>query len=94
MTSADTGHAARQNLAALLHELRQDVGALVVDEVHLLDTKLADLLLTEILALAATRAAGTTWTARSTFTPRTTVSAAGSMSTRTMSSGTRTARRC
>ena len=94
MTSADAGHAARQNLAALLHELRQDVGALVVDEVHLLDTKLADLLLAEILALAATRAAGTTWTARSTFTPRTTVSAAGSMSTRTMSSGTRTARRC
>jgi hypothetical protein len=89
MTSADAGHAARQNLAALLHELRQDVGALVVDEVHLFDTKLADFLLAEILALAATRAAGTTWAARATFTPRTTVSAAGTMSTRT-----RTARRC
>jgi hypothetical protein len=89
MTSADAGHAARQNLATLLHELRQDVGALVVDEVHLFDTKLADFLLTEILALAATRAAGTTWAARATFTPRTTVSAAWAMST-----GTRAARRC
>src|SRR5579859_3584561 len=50
---ADAGHAAGQNLAALLHELRQNVRALVVDEVHLLDTKLADFLFTEILALAA-----------------------------------------
>jgi hypothetical protein len=89
MTGANAGHAARQNLAALLNELRQDVGALVVDEVHLLDTELADFLLAEILALAAARAAGTTWSARSTFTPRTTVSAAGPMSTRT-----RTARGC
>jgi hypothetical protein len=87
VTRADAGHAARKNLAALLHELRQDVGALVVDEVHLLDTELADFLLAEILALATARTAGTTWSARATFAPRTTVSAAGTMST-----GTRTTR--
>jgi hypothetical protein len=54
---ADAGHAARQNLAAFLHELRQDVGALVVDEVHFLDAELADFLFAEILALAAARSA-------------------------------------
>jgi hypothetical protein len=57
---ADAGHAARENLAAFLHELRQDVGALVVDEVHLLDAELADFLLAEVLALAA---AWSAWTA-------------------------------
>src|SRR5580693_8833150 len=84
VTGANSGHAARQNLAALLHELRQDVGTLVVDEVHLLDTKLADFLFAEILALAAARTAGTT--ARTTFATRATgtaVSAAGTVSTRT-----------
>src|SRR6266850_2995687 len=59
MTRAYAGHPARQNLPALLHELRQDVGALVVDEVHLLDAELADLLLAEILALPARPSAGT-----------------------------------
>jgi hypothetical protein len=54
---ADAGHAARENLAAFLHELRQDVGALVVDEVHFLDAELADFLFAEILALAAARSA-------------------------------------
>jgi hypothetical protein len=91
MASANTRHAARQNLAALLHELRQDVGAFVVDEVHLLDTELADFLLAEILTLAAARAAGTTaWTAFTTWamsTARAAMSAAGTVST-----GTRTAR--
>jgi hypothetical protein len=67
-----------------LHELRKDVGTLVVDEVHLLDTELADLLFAEILALAAARTAGTTRTARAAFATRTTVSAAGTMSTRTV----------
>ena len=84
VTGANSGHAARQNLAALLHELRQDVGTLVVDEVHLLDTKLADFLFAEILALAAARTAGTT--ARTAFATRATgtpVSAAGTVSTRT-----------
>jgi len=75
---ADAGHAARENLAALLHELREDVGALVVDEVHLLDAKLADFLFAEILALAAARpawsAAGTSWAA---FAARSAVAAAG-----------------
>jgi hypothetical protein len=73
----DASHATREDLAALLHELREDVGAFVVDEVHLLDAKLADFLLAEILALAAARAA---WAAAGTsgaaFTPRSAVSAA------------------
>src|ERR1700688_5027154 len=42
---ANSGHAPRQNLAALLDKLRKNVRALVVDEVHLLDAKLADFLL-------------------------------------------------
>src|SRR5579863_631510 len=50
---ADARHAARKNLPALLHKLRKNIRALVVDEIHLLDAKLADLLLAEILALAA-----------------------------------------
>jgi hypothetical protein len=90
VTRTDAGHAARQDLAAFLHELRKNVGALVVDEVHLLDTKLADFLFAEILALAAARTAGTTaWTAfttRAVSTARAAVSAAGTMTT-----GTRTA---
>ena len=92
MTRANAGHAARQNLAALLHELRQDVGALVVDEVHLLDTKLADFLFAEILALAAARTARTT--ARTAFTTRATVSTTGATMSAagTVSTGTRTAR--
>ena len=60
MTSANARHAAGKNLAALLHELRQDVGTLVVDEIHFLDTKLADFLFAEKLPLAAARS---TWTA-------------------------------
>ena len=78
MARANARHAARQNLSALLHELRQNVGALVVDEVHLLDTELADFLLAEILALAAARTAGTSWTAAwAAFAARTTVTATG-----------------
>ena len=83
MAGANARHAARENLAAFLNELRQDIGALVVDEVHLLDTELADLLLAEILTLATARATGTTRSAWATFTSRTTVSTAGTMSTRT-----------
>ena len=64
VTRADAGHAARQNLAALLHELRKNVGALVVDEIHLLDAELADFLLAEILALAAAGPPGPPRTAR------------------------------
>src|SRR5882672_10444059 len=52
MPRAHSRHPAGQDLSALLHELRQDVRALVVDEVHLLDAELAHLLLPEILALA------------------------------------------
>src|SRR5260370_8543211 len=47
---ADAGHAARENLAALLHELRKDVAALVVAEVHLLDANLPDRFLASLLA--------------------------------------------
>jgi hypothetical protein len=77
---ADAGHAARENLAALLDELRKNVGALVVDKVHLFDAKLADFLLAEILALAAGTTAGTTRATRTAawaaFATRTTVPAA------------------
>src|SRR4029077_10168241 len=97
MARADAGHAARQDLAAFLDELRQDVGALVVDEIHLLDAKLANFLFAEILALAARTSAGTAWAAatgtiatRTTFTARTTMTtartvaaAAGAMTTTT-----------
>ena len=71
MPSANAGHAARENLAALLHELRQNVRALVVDEVHLLDTKLADFLFAEILALAAGTPPGAARTSRSAGTTAT-----------------------
>jgi hypothetical protein len=83
MTRAHARHPAGQNLPALLHELRQDVRALVVDEVHLLDAELAHLLLPEILALAPGPASGTAWTtaAWSAFAPRTAVSSTGSVAT-------------
>jgi hypothetical protein len=74
---ADAGHAARENFAALLHELREDVGALVVDEVHLLDAELADFLFAEILALAAGASTGT---AGSTFATRAAMTAAWAVS--------------
>jgi hypothetical protein len=78
---ADAGHAARKNLAALLHELREDVGAFVVDEVHFFYAELADFFLAEVLALAARASAGparaTTGTA---FTARTAMTAAGAVS--------------
>ncbi len=68
VTGANTGHAARKDLAALLHELRKNVGALVVDEIDLFDTELADFLFAEKLALAAAWSAGTaTWTAGAAF---------------------------
>src|SRR5262245_55404007 len=57
-------HPAGQNFAALLHELRQDVCALVVDKVHLLDTELANFLFPKILALAARPPSWTSWSAR------------------------------
>lgn len=87
VTRANAGHAARQDLSALLHELRQNVRALIVDEIHLFDTKLTDFLFAEILALAAAWSAGTT--ARTALTTRATwaaMSAAGTVAT-----GTRTA---
>src|ERR1700688_5290689 len=64
---AHPGHAPGQNLAAFLHKLRKNVRTLVVDEVHLLHAKLADLLLAKILALPTARSA---WTrrARTAFT--------------------------
>jgi hypothetical protein len=88
---ADAGHAARENLAALLHELREDVGALVVDEVHLLDAKLADFLLAEILALAARASAGTARSTGAAFATRATVTAAWAVSA-TVATGAVTSR--
>jgi hypothetical protein len=78
---ADAGHAARKNFAALLHELGEDVGALVVDEVHFFDAELADFLFAEILALPAGASAGTAWAAAgSTFATRAAMTAAGAVS--------------
>jgi len=78
---ADAGHAARENLAALLHELREDVGALVVDEVHFFDAELADFFLAEVLALAAGASAGTTArTAGAAFATRAAMTATGAVS--------------
>jgi len=81
MARADSSHAAREDFAALLHELREDVGAFVVDEIHFLDAELADFFLAEVLALAAGASAGT---ARSTgaaaFATRTAVPATGAVS--------------
>ena len=59
MARADAGHAARKNFTAFLHELRKNVGALVVDEIHFFDTELTYFFLAEELTLAAARSAGT-----------------------------------
>src|SRR5215472_9345560 len=93
MARAHAGHTPRQNFAALLHELRQDVGALVVDEVHLLDAELANFFLAKILALAATRTAWATGTAAwSTLTAWTTMAASRSAVPRRTALAARTAR--
>src|SRR6476646_9768959 len=81
MPRAHAGHSARQNFSALLHELRQDVRAFVVDEIHLLDAELANLLLAEILTLPARPSARTTRSARASaarpaFAPRAAMTAA------------------
>src|SRR5207245_3559592 len=80
MPRANARHPARQDLPAFLHELRQDVRAFVVDEVHLLDAELANLLLAEILALASGPATGAARSASPwpPFAPRAAVSAARS----------------
>src|SRR6266851_3538063 len=88
MPRANARHPPRQNLPALLHELRQDVRALVVDEIHLLDAELAHLFLAKILALASWPASGAARTpaTRSAFASRTTVPAARTAVT-TMTAG-------
>jgi hypothetical protein len=66
MRSADSGQAARHDLAALGHELREQTHVLVVDILDFLDAELADLLAAKILAPAftgAARAASGTWSA-------------------------------
>jgi hypothetical protein len=79
---ADASHAAWENFAALLHELREDVGALVVDEVHFFDAKLTDFLFAEILALAAARAAwSAAGTSRAAFAAWASVSTTGTAMT-------------
>jgi len=67
---ADPSHAPGQNLAAFLHKLGKNVRALVVDEVHLLHAKLADLLLAKILALPTTWSAWTSAARSAAFPPR------------------------
>ena len=52
---ARAGHAARQNLAALLHERLEHLDFLVVDEVHFLDAEAANLFLAKILAFTSPR---------------------------------------
>src|SRR5216683_4665560 len=95
---ADASHAAREDFAALLHELREDVGAFVVDEVHLLDAELADFFLAEVLTFSAARTARTSArAARATFSARTTgtaVAASGSTVTAGAAFATRCAARC
>ena len=91
VTRANSGHAARENLAALLHELREDVGALVVDEIHFLDAEFADLFLAEILALAAGPSAGPARSTGAAFAARTAVTATGAVSA-AVTAGTLTAR--
>src|SRR5579883_1473121 len=71
VTRANARHAAGQNFAALLHELRKNVGALVVDEIHLIDAELANLLLAKILALATAQADGTSGATFATAATRT-----------------------
>src|SRR5205807_10223148 len=55
---ADARHTAGQDLAPPLHEPRQDVRAPIVDQVHLLDTELANFLLAKKLPLSARASAG------------------------------------
>src|SRR5580698_9567952 len=60
MTRAGAGHAAGQDLAALLNERRANLGLFVVDEVGLIDAEAAYFLLANKAALAALgRTAGT-----------------------------------
>jgi hypothetical protein len=61
---AGAGHAARQNFAAVLNELVERIGFLVVNEINFAGAEMADLPLAEELALAsARRAAGATGSA-------------------------------
>src|SRR3989454_7235091 len=52
MPRAGTGHAPRQDLAALLHEWLKHLYLLVVDKIHPIDAEAANLLLAEVLPLA------------------------------------------
>src|SRR6202158_3023638 len=63
MSGTNAGHAPGENLPALLHELREYVGALVVHHIHLLNAELANFLLAEELTLAPARSARSSRTA-------------------------------
>jgi hypothetical protein len=71
--------------------LREDVGALVVDEIHFLDAEFADFFLAEVLALAAGPSAGTARSTGAAFAARTAVTATGAVSA-AVTAGTLTAR--
>jgi hypothetical protein len=74
MARAGAGHAARQNFAAVLNELVERIGFLVVDEINFAGAEMADLPLAEELSLApAGRAAG----AASTFARAPAIAARG-----------------
>jgi hypothetical protein len=53
MTSAGAGHAARENLAAFLDERSENLGFLVIDVIDAVYAETADLLLADVVALAA-----------------------------------------
>ena len=95
MARTHASHAAGKDLAALLHKLRKNIGAFVVDEIHLFDAEFANFFLAEILALASARATRTTGAARPTLaTSAATAMAAGAMtSTWTAMSAAFTTRR-
>jgi hypothetical protein len=80
VTRTCASHAARKNLAALLHERLEHLRLLVIDEVNTLDAKSANFLLAEILTFSATaRASGSASRSAgpSTFTALSTATTAG-----------------
>jgi hypothetical protein len=87
VTRTNSGHPTRQNLAAFLHELRENVRALIVDEVHLFDAELAHFLLAEILPLAAARSARSAWTSGTTWAAFTAAATSATLTTASAASG-------
>ena len=53
MTGASAGHAARENLSAFLDERGENLGFFVIDVIDAVYAETADLLLADVVALAA-----------------------------------------